>query len=156
MGLTLTIFDSASGLTPEALLSLSAFDRNHFPTPWSARDWSELFSGAERFILMAREGQELRGFSLFELSDADSFAHLLKIVVDPNQRQKGIGKKLLEESLKELKALGVKTFFLEVEEENHSAIGLYEKMGFRVIHRKKHFYSNGANALIMTLGEEAG
>ena len=62
-----------------------------------------------------------------------------------------LGKKLLNEAVKELTSQGVKSFFLEVEDHNEAAIKLYESQGFKTIHHKKQFYSSGAGALIMTL-----
>ena len=143
----LTIIDKASDLKPEALSFLKDLDQRFFPTPWDAKSWDQVFdSSSDRFILLGNEG-----FILLDTSDADSFAHLLKILVNPEKRSAGLGKALLGEALEILKGRGIKTLFLEVEESNFSAIGLYEKFGFKVIHKKKHFYSNGATALIMTL-----
>lgn len=142
-----TLIDKASELTPEALLFLKTTDQAYFPTPWDDDSWSNLFlEGADRFVLVAD-----KGFALFDVSIADSFAHLLKIVLNPEVRGKGLGKELLNESLNQLKKRSIHSFFLEVEEGNLSAIKLYESVGFQVIHKKKHFYSNGATALIMTL-----
>lgn len=93
---------------------------------------------------------EIIGFVLFDLSYADSFAHLLKILVHPEFREKGLARQLLEKSLLGLKNEGLHHFFLEVEEDNHAAQKLYQSCGFKVIHRKKDFYGNGRAALIMT------
>lgn len=142
-----TLIDKASELTPEALLFLKTIDQAYFPTPWNDDSWSNLFlEGAERFVVMGDQG-----FALFDISVADSFAHLLKIVVNPEVRGQGLGRELLKESLNQLKKRSIHSFFLEVEEENLAAIKLYEGAGFQVVHKKKHFYSNGATALIMTL-----
>lgn len=143
--------NKASELTSEALLFLKTTDQTYFPTPWSDESWNHLFKeGSERFILMVREELFL-GFALFDISIADSFAHLLKISVIPKARGRKVGEILLNQALQELKMQSIRSFFLEVEEVNISAIRLYEKMGFKTVHKKKHFYSNGASALIMTL-----
>nr|BDT28646.1 GNAT family N-acetyltransferase [Bacteriovorax sp. HI3] len=142
-----SIIDKASALTPEALSFLKDYDQRFFPTPWDEKSWEQVFdSASERFILLADDG-----FVLFDINGADSFAHLLKILVNPDKRGAGLGKALLSEAIEILKSRGMKTFFLEVEENNDSAIGLYQTAGFKIIHKKKHFYSNGATAFIMTL-----
>lgn len=147
------IIDNASDLTSEALSFLKDLDGRFFPTPWSPESWEKtFFEGASRFIVLLKNDGELVGFTLFDENAADSFAHLLKILIDPKVRTSGFGRALLNEAIEILKRRGVKTFFLEVEEHNDSAIRLYEKVGFKVIHKKKQFYSNGASALIMTLG----
>lgn len=145
------IYDKASGLPPEAFLVLANFDQNYFPQPWDVGSWNDLFlTSSERLLISSYDEGELSGFALFNYSSADSFAHLLKIVTNPSKRGKGIGNTLLSEGLRVLKERGVHEFFLEVEENNLSAISLYQKFNFKVIHKKKHFYSNGASALIMT------
>ncbi len=141
------IIDKASALTPEALSFLKDYDLRFFPTPWDEKSWEQVFdSASERFILLGDDG-----FALFDINGADSFAHLLKILINPDKRGTGLGRAILSEALEILKRQGVKTFFLEVEENNDSAIRLYQTAGFKIIHKKKHFYSNGATALIMTL-----
>ena len=145
------IIDEARDLNPRALSFLIELDQNHFPTPWSKVDWNQLFNISHRFLILIEDEAEILGFALFETAVADSFAHLLKIIVNPNKRRKNIGKNLLREALRELLSRGIKSFFLEVEEDNMAAIKVYESQGFKTIHLKKQFYSSGANALIMTL-----
>lgn len=146
-----TSINEASGLSSEALLLLVELDQDHFPIPWSTEAWNKLFfSIGEKYLLIVEEKNVVMGFALFDLSVADSFAHLLKIIVSPNFRGLGIGTRLITESLSVLGSRGIKSFFLEVEEYNNVAINLYESQGFKTIHKKKHFYSSGASALIMT------
>ena len=151
MTLKYSIIERASGIHPEALFALKALDKNYFPTPWDDESWNSVISGsAERLIVTLEDEGVIRGFALFENSYVDSFAHLLKILINPDFRVKGLGNGLLTESIRVLESRGVKTFFLEVEEGNVAAIKLYENSGFKIVHKKKHFYSNGATALIMT------
>lgn len=145
--------DKTSALEADVLFVIKDLDLKHFPTPWDSASWDKIFSeGADRFILIYDYNAMILGFVLFELNSVDSFAHLLKIVVHPESRGQKIGKALLNEGISILKMRGVETFFLEVEEDNIVARNLYEGMGFKVIHKKKHFYSDGGSALIMTLG----
>lgn len=130
--------------------ALYELDKKFFPTPWSLEAWSQLFQVHDRSLMVALEHHELIGFSLFDLSRADSFAHLLKILVHPEYRGKGLARHLLEHDLLSLKTEGIQHFFLEVEEDNHAAQKLYQNCGFKVIHRKKDFYGYGRGALIMT------
>lgn len=147
-----TSIERAEDLNASALSALVELDQDHFPTPWGQESWNKVFySMGQRYIMMAEGDGQIMGFTLFDVSVADSFAHLLKIVVSPNVRGLGIGKNLLNESVSVLSGRGIKSFFLEVEEYNTVAINLYESLGFKIIHQKKQFYSSGANALIMTL-----
>ncbi|MEA9358575.1 GNAT family N-acetyltransferase [Bacteriovorax sp. PP10] len=146
------VIDKTSALEADVLFVLKDLDLKHFPTPWDSASWDQVFSeGAERFILVDQRDGLIPGFVLFDLNVVDSFAHLLKILVNPDNRGFKIGKNLLNEAIRVLKERGIRTFFLEVEEENIVARNLYESMGLKVIHKKKHFYSNGGTAIIMTL-----
>ncbi len=120
-------------------------DLAFFPQPWTEKDWKELFESEQERFLLVGEG----GFVLFNISSADSFAHLLKIIVHPERRGQKLGEKLLQESLRLLSHRDIRHFYLEVEEGNTAAINLYEKCGFQKIHVKKNFYSNGSSAVIM-------
>jgi ribosomal-protein-alanine acetyltransferase len=147
-----TLLEKASELTPEALLFLANLDLNYFPTPWGLEDWKRIFNTErQRAIFLSEQDNVIIGFALFDIVAADSFAHLLKIIINPQWRGKELGKKLLNEAINILKNKNIKTFFLEVEEHNTVAVKLYEQIGFEIIHHKKHFYSSGANAFIMTL-----
>lgn len=68
-------------------------------------------------------------------------ANLLLMAVHPNQQGKGVGYKLLDESIALLKNDPVQ-IFLEVRESNLAAIGLYEKSGFHQIDLRKNYYPN--------------
>ncbi|QJW46311.1 GNAT family N-acetyltransferase [bacterium BFN5] len=54
------------------------------------------------------------------------------LFIDPEQRSKGIGKKLLNFAINQL---GVKK--VDVNEENRQAVGFYLHMGFRVVGRSE-------------------
>lgn len=68
-------------------------------------------------------------------------ANLLLMAIHPNMQGRGLGFKLLEESINQLKNNPVQ-IFLEVRESNLSAVGLYEKSGFHQIDLRRHYYPN--------------
>lgn len=77
------------------------------------------------------------------------------IAIDPRYQGKGLGRKLLTlliDTARERQALDV---MLEVRFDNHTAIGLYESMGFTTIHRRQRYYKGGIDALIMRLQLDA-
>jgi ribosomal protein S18 acetylase RimI-like enzyme len=61
----------------------------------------------------------------------DSLCWLNDLVVDESARGLGLGKRLVRETLKELKFRGYKHVVLNVSLRNDRALGLYEKTGFR-------------------------
>ena len=74
---------------------------------------------------------------------------LLFIYIKEEYRGKGYSKYLLDESIKELKKIGIKKIFLEVDKENTIAHNLYKKHGFNEISIRKNYYNNSHDAIIM-------
>lgn len=152
MSFNLVHIEGHAAYTSDMALALFDLDKNFFPTPWTEEAWINLFEeGADKNLFVFYENEMIIGFSLFDLSRADSFAHLLKILVRPEYRGKGHSKALLQGVISFLKKEGFQHFFLEVEAENYAAQKLYLSQSFKVIHQKKDFYGNGKDALIMTL-----
>lgn len=64
-----------------------------------------------------------------------------EIAIDKNSRGRGFAEKLLKESIEEMKLNGISSIFLYVGTQNRSAIGLYEKFGFRKTKEVKNICS---------------
>ena len=77
---------------------------------------------------------------LYEVMD------IVNVVVDPLYRKKGIATKLIDFAISQFNDL--KTIMLEVNENNSSAISLYNKNNFKVINKRNNYYGSDA-ALIM-------
>jgi len=75
--------------------------------------------------------------------------HIMNLAIDPTFRRRGLGSLLLQEGLRYLEELGVDGVELEVRVNNDSAIRLYEKYGFQVKERYRHYYGNGDDAYLM-------
>ncbi len=84
---------------------------------------------------------------------------LLRIVLDEAEiitigsvvRRQGIASALLAQSIAAARAGGATKLHLEVAEDNTAARALYTKFGFTLAGRRRAYYPNGANALILTL-----
>jgi len=92
---------------------------------------------------------------VFELVDLVKDSWLVDVLaVYPNVQNSGIGKKLLDDSLKRAGELGAKIASLVTEDNNHNAIGLYKSRGFEVIDTRKYIEFDGPSAtkewLLMT------
>lgn len=71
---------------------------------------------------------------------------IVNIVVDPDYRRRGIASSLLNYVISLFS--DVSSIILEVNENNYSAIKLYEKQQFKVINKRLNYYGNDS-ALIM-------
>ncbi|NPB04231.1 MAG: GNAT family N-acetyltransferase [Thermotogae bacterium] len=97
-------------------------------------------------IFVAYTGKTVLG-GAFLRRLTDRIWELTMIGVYEEFRGKGVGKKLMETILKEVKG----DIHLHVECKNRIAIALYEFFGFRRIRRIPHFYSTGEDAYLMIL-----
>ena len=76
--------------------------------------------------------------------------HITNIVTKKDLRNQGIGKKLLEHLIKISKQKNLSSLTLEVNEKNEPAINLYEQYNFKKIGKRKNYYKQNENAIIMT------
>lgn len=78
-------------------------------------------------------------------------AHVTNIVTRIDKRHNNIGTQMLENLIGIAKEKKLKCVTLEVNEHNENAIKLYEKLNFKKIGRRKKYYNNVDDAIIMTL-----
>jgi ribosomal-protein-alanine N-acetyltransferase len=108
---------------------------------------------AERNTLVhrLRQGRKTIGFAVSRMA-ADE-AEILSIAVEPKHRGRGLSRNLLLTHLGHLAGHGVRTVFLEVEENNQPARQLYNRAGFTVSGRRERYYKQPdgepLNALLM-------
>lgn len=72
---------------------------------------------------------------------------ILNFVVDGLHQRTGIGTLLFNELLNRYP--DAKSVVLEVREQNEKGINFYKKNNFNVISKRKHYYKNGDDALVM-------
>ena len=78
-------------------------------------------------------------------------ADIMNIAVKEDYRRQGIATLLLNNILDICNEKNIKTINLEVNEENFSAIQLYQKFGFKENGRRKKYYNNKFDAILMKL-----
>ena len=98
-----------------------------------------------------RSGRKVIGFAVSRMA-ADE-AEILSIAVAANYRGRGLSRNLLLTHLGHLAGRGVRTVFLEVEENNQAARRLYDGTGFAVTGRRERYYRHPGgeqlNAVLM-------
>lgn len=83
--------------------------------------------------------------------DNQEKSYLYGLAVAEDYRQQGIGNKLLEYSLNELKERKINTVELTVEPDNEAALNLYRQFNFEKIAYRKAEYGPGEDRVIMKL-----
>jgi len=119
---------------------------------WPASDFASFLEDRNTPCYVACDARRrIAGFALIR-TVADE-AELLTLAVDPRRRGKGVGRALMEAVFADLMLSPARRMFLEVDEQNHAAIRLYEKLGFARISARKGYYprpdGSAATALVM-------
>lgn len=141
--------DATHFLCPQYERDLCKLDEEIMPYSWSFSSWDGAFKSTQSYLYVLIDKDTLIGFSLFQ--ESNGHIHLLKIAILQEFEGNGLGKKILEGSLDDLKEAGFSDVFLEVSTSNTRAIKFYERFGFIKYHTAKNYYSDGYDALKMSL-----
>lgn len=126
--------------------ALSAIHSRAFPSDefWDERIIAGQLSQPGVFGLLDERG----GMLLARLA-ADE-AEILTVAVVPERRQQGFGAALIQAAAAEARARGALKMFLEVSTRNPAARGLYQQLGFAQVGRRKGYYADGSDALVLS------
>jgi [ribosomal protein S18]-alanine N-acetyltransferase len=100
------------------------------------KDIIKYSKSSRKIFYVAKSHERVVGYCIYYLKPVISSggfkkqAVICSIAIDRNFRGKGIGKKLLKESIKEMRLNKISSIILYVSKNNVPAIRLYEKMGF--------------------------
>ncbi len=78
-------------------------------------------------------------------------AELLTVGVLPGARRRGVGRALLRAANREAARRGARRLFLEVAEGNAPARALYAQAGLVEVGRRRRYYPDGDDALVLAL-----
>jgi ribosomal-protein-alanine N-acetyltransferase len=97
--------------------------------------------------MVAEEAGELVGYAV--LWFAANEAELGDIAVLPEERNRGLGRWILEGALREARRRGAEQVYLEVRDSNTDARRLYEKAGFETVGTRPSYYSEPVEDAIL-------
>jgi ribosomal-protein-alanine N-acetyltransferase len=122
-----------------------------FHRGWGEGEFESMLRERNTLVHRLRMGRRTIGFAVSRMA-ADE-AEILSIAIDDDYRGRGLSRDLLLTHLGHLAGRGVRTIFLEVEENNKPARRLYERAGFAVVGRRERYYQQSGgeqlNALLM-------
>ncbi len=124
-----------------------ALERDCFADPWGEDSVAAELAGAGRIVRVAAAPGGLIGWS--STSVVAETADLLRVAVDPAVRGRGLGRVLVADVVDRAREAGAERVLLEVAESNAPARALYAATGFREIHRRRRYYADGADALVL-------
>jgi len=117
-----------------------------FSDPWPEKSFrTEIIQTNISFPFITEVENEIVGYIIcwYYMEEL----HIGNIAVVPNRQGQGIGKYMLQKVFECFTDFN--KAFLEVRESNIKAINFYMTFGFEAIYRRKAYYSNGEDALVM-------
>ena len=141
---------------PSDCRDFSQLHGERFYRGWSDGEFHSLLGQSSVYGFSARITNGAAGLGGFVLArEVAGEAEILTVAVSDKYPRQGLGWRLMLAALRETRARGGETVFLEVDEGNVAAIGLYRKLGFRQAGERKGYYDDGrgrkSTALVMRL-----
>lgn len=109
-----------------------------FHRGWGEDEFESMLAERNTLVQRMRLGRKIIGFAVSRIA-ADE-AEILSIAIAPSHRGRGLSHALLLTHLRHLAGRGVRTVFLEVEENNQPARRLYDGSGFAASGRRPRYY----------------
>ena len=131
---------------PEDATALAAIHAACFPpdSAWGADAIGLMLAMPGAFGLW-RPGE---GFVLARAAGGE--AEILTLAVTPPARRRGLGRALVAGAMvASVARFGAGAMFLEVAEGNAGALALYRGLGFTEVGRRRRYYPDGADALVL-------
>jgi [ribosomal protein S18]-alanine N-acetyltransferase len=137
--------------SPRDARRLAQLHSESFHRGWGEGEFEAMLAERNTLVHRLRLGRNVIGFAVSRIA-ADE-AEILSIAVAASHRGRGLSRDLLLTHLGHLAGRGVRTIFLEVEENNAPARRLYDRAGFGVVGRRERYYQQPGgeqlNALLM-------
>ena len=133
-------------MRPSDVRRIGEMERELFDNPWSPGIFLIEIQNrnvAHPYVLL--QGKTIIGYTVVWKIDRE--IHIGNIAVDKKYQRKGYGTFLMQKIFDTFQDYEV--IYLEVRATNKPAISLYEKFGFGTLYRRKHYYPDGEDALVM-------
>ena len=140
---------SISKMTTNDLNEIASILSTEFDDFWNENIFRQELQNEKSEYIVARLNNEIVGFAGILISPVD--IHITDIVVKKDKRNMKIGSNILEELIKLAETKERETLTLEVNEKNEIAQKLYLNYGFEKLGKRKKYYNNEDDAIIMTL-----
>ena len=116
---------------------------------WSPAQVAEELGGTGRRTWVVERGGVLVGYAVTWRSG--DVVDLQRIAVHPGHRHQGLARVLLDEAVAAGRADHADRMLLEVGAGNAAALALYAAAGFVEIDRRRRYYRDGADAVVLRL-----
>lgn len=149
------IYVTCRPLLPRDIPKVVALDECCFNGLWSSQAYQRECESpnSDLLILEAVEAQEERSIigvgCLWAILEE---AHITLLGIDPVHQRQGLGRWVLTNLLLAASDRGLSHATLEVRQSNQTAQRLYQIFGFQIAGKRRRYYSDGEDALILWRG----
>lgn len=130
---------------------LHAIEIRAYEFPWSQKIMCDSFKAGTACWALLDAADRVLGYAFLNIAVGE--AQLLNLCIDPERKNGGLGRRMMEQLMQLAREEFCTIFLLEVRRSNAAARHLYESLGFRVLGVRKGYYPNGPgvteDALVM-------
>jgi [ribosomal protein S18]-alanine N-acetyltransferase len=129
---------------PRDAPALAALHGASFRRGWSEDEFERLLLDRSVLAHRATLGHQPVGFIISRIAAGE--AEILSVAVARSHQGRGLARRLLDLHMRRLAGLGVRTIFLEVDDDNVPARRLYARNAFRQVGRRDGYYPRPGSA----------
>lgn len=135
-------------MSEEDLDAVVAIETASFPRPWTRRHFLDEIQSCCAYPLVALDGAgEVVGYLCLRVVLDE--AEILDVAVAHAVRGRGVAAVLVRRAFELCREQGAGLVFLEVRVSNAPALALYRRLDFRETARRRSYYENGEDAILM-------
>lgn len=128
--------------------AVMGIERASFVDPWARVAFErEVTNSFSRPLVARNTAGEIVGYVIYWIAGPE--VHVLNLAVTREYQRKGVGNRMMDRALSDATAAGAEVVVLEVRPSNAAARALYARLGFEEVSRRRKYYTNGEDALIL-------
>lgn len=139
-------------MTDHDVGEVAAIENAAYAFPWTRGNFHDALRHGYLGTCVRRGGHMVGYMVAMQVIDE---IHLLNVCIAPAEQGLGLGRAMMLELNRQARAIGALSVLLEVRPSNARAIGLYERLGYQPIGRRKAYYPAPGNmredAIVMRL-----
>ena len=113
---------------------------------WNIKQWEKELRKKYVYAFACFTNFRIVGICVFQKIFCN--AELTYLSIHPTFKRRGLGKKLLKETIRQCESFAIEKIQLEVSDKNYDALSFYHSFGFETIGIRKKYYKDGSNALL--------
>ena len=113
---------------------------------WNLKQWEKELRKNYVYAFACFKHNQIVGICVFQKILCN--AELTYLSIHPTFKRRGLGKKLLKETIRQCESFAIEKIQLEVSDKNYDALSFYHSFGFETIGIRKKYYKDGSNALL--------